>query len=75
LASGKNIISAESTNSKEKDIHVLCLLFKGHYLSGDIKISSEHADYRWLNLNEIVLEKYFTQGLLEGLKTYLSKYA
>ena len=73
VASGRKIILAEHTKSKEKDIHVLYLFFQGKYQSGDIKISAEHTAYHWLDLKNIDLEKYFKEGLLDGLKIYLDK--
>ncbi len=37
---------------------------------GDIKISDEHSNFKWLNLKDIKLEEYFTSGILEGVKMY-----
>lgn len=73
VASGRKIILAEHTKSKDKDIHVLYLFFQGRYQGGEIKISTEHNDYTWLDLNNIDLNKYFKEGLLDGLVEYLNQ--
>lgn len=54
-----------------KDAFVLYLFFEGNYIDGDIKISEEHTDYKWVKLEDLELEKYFKSGILEGIKMYL----
>lgn len=56
-----------------KDVHVLLVFYKGDYNGDQINISSEHEGYKWINLKEIELEKYFKSGILEGIKIYLGK--
>lgn len=53
--------------------HLIWIFFEAKYLEGDIKISQEHDDYKWVKLEEIDLEKYFTRGSLDGIKNYLGK--
>lgn len=60
-------------NKLHRDVHVLYVFFEAEYISGDIEISNEHTDYKWINLNEFDLEKYFTSGILGGVKMYLNK--
>ncbi len=50
---------------------VFLLMFEADYLSGDIEISDEHEQYKWVKLNELDLEKYFMSGMLESVKRYL----
>lgn len=69
VAVGRHLIPASMTSSG-KDIQVLYLFFEAEYLGGDIKISDEHTEYKWLNLKDIELDKYFTSGILEGVKMY-----
>ena len=66
---GRHLIPASMTSSG-KDIQILYLFFEAEYLSGDIKISDEHSNFKWLNLKDIKLEEYFTSGILEGVKMY-----
>lgn len=54
-----------------KEIRLLWLCFEAKYLGGEINISQEHADYKWLDLQQINLEDYFTAGPLEAVKRYL----
>ena len=58
-------------NDKEVPIRVLYVFFEADYHSGDIVISDEHTDYKWINLKNIKLEDYFVSGILEGIKMYL----
>ncbi|MFH1029655.1 MAG: NUDIX domain-containing protein [bacterium] len=58
-----------------KNIHVLYLFFEGDYFGGDINISNEHSEYKWIKLEDIYLEKYFKSGILEGIRMYLQYYS
>lgn len=51
----------------------LWVFFEAKYLGGEIKISDEHKDYKWVRLNKNNLEKYFIRGPLEGMQNYFSK--
>ena len=72
VAAGRHLIPASMTGSG-KDVHVLYLFFEAKYLSGELKISSEHAGYQWLDLAVIDPSEYFTSGILEGVRMYLGK--
>lgn len=39
--------------------------------SGDVKISEEHLSYKWVELNEENIEKYFTSYHKEALKQFI----
>lgn len=54
-----------------KRIRILYVIFEGDYQGGEIVISNEHKDYKWVNLKKIKLEDYFVSGILEGIKMYL----
>lgn len=69
VATGRHLIPSSLTRTG-KDIHVLYLFFEAEYLTGDVKINHEHTDYQWLDLEGIDLTKYFTSGILEGIKMY-----
>lgn len=66
---GRHLIPPKMSDIK-KEIHVLYILFEADYINGKIKISDEHKDYIWVNLKKINLKKYFTSGILEGIKAY-----
>ncbi|TSC55655.1 MAG: hypothetical protein G01um101418_761 [Parcubacteria group bacterium Gr01-1014_18] len=67
---GRHLIPAAMT-SGGVDKQVLYLFFEVDYLGGEIKISDEHTDYKWLNLKEIDPKQYFKSGVLEGVEMYL----
>jgi 8-oxo-dGTP pyrophosphatase MutT (NUDIX family) len=58
---------------RDDDMQFLYVFFEGEYRSGDIQISSEHADYKWVDLKAISLEDYFMSGILEGARGYLGE--
>lgn len=72
VALGRHLIPKENIR-QEKDIHVLLVFFEAEYVEGDIKISDEHIGFEWIDLRTAELEKYFTSGILEGIRMYLKK--
>ncbi|MDP3800304.1 MAG: NUDIX hydrolase [bacterium] len=72
VAIGRHLIPANMTSSG-KDIQILYLFFEAEHLSGDIKISDEHTEVKWLNLKDVKLEEYFISGILEGVRMYLDE--
>ena len=54
----------------QKDMHIFFIFFEARYLSGKIKISSEHIGHQWIVLNKKSIDEYFVRGLHEGLKNY-----
>lgn len=69
---GRHCIKKEHANS-EKDVHVFYVVYEVQLETGNVNISEEHEGFEWIDLNKIELEKYFTSGLLEGVKMYLKK--
>ena len=67
------VTQLEAPRQKEKEVHFLFLFFEGKYLGGKIKISNEHTGYAWLSPSKSNLSKYFTRGILEGVKMYLRR--
>lgn len=53
--------------------HVLNLFYAGKYVTGEVKLSEEHPGYDWIDLKGKKLEEYFTSGMLDGMKQYLSR--
>ena len=72
VAVGRHIIPSSLTKNG-KDVHVLYLFFEAKYLGGEIKTSAEHTGFAWLDLKKIKPAKYFTSGILEGVRMYLNK--
>lgn len=54
-----------------REIFLLWVFFEATYLGGEIRLSDEHAGYKWVRLGEIELEKYFVRGPLAAVKNYL----
>lgn len=69
----RSVINRTSTKGDKNIIRVLYIFFAGEYKSGDILISKEHLEYKWIRLEDIALEKYFKSGILEGVKMYLKR--
>lgn len=56
---------------ENKQDRVLLLIFEADYISGEIVISEEHEQYKWVQLNELNLEEHFMSGMLEAVMRYL----
>ncbi len=52
-------------------IKVFYIFFEGQYFGGEVVVSEEHFDYKWVDLEDIELEKYFISGMLDGIQMYL----
>ena len=52
-------------------VHIFNVFFEASYKSGEIKISEEHTDFKWIKLEKENLDKYFKFAILEGAKMYL----
>jgi 8-oxo-dGTP pyrophosphatase MutT (NUDIX family) len=72
VAVGRHCIKKEHAKS-EKDIHVLYVFYEVDLKEYAVKISAEHEGFEWIDLESADLEKYFTSGILDGLKMYLLK--
>jgi len=57
--------------NKRTGNHILHVFFEGEYLDGEIKISDEHLEYKWINLEKINPSEYFTLGILDGIQAYI----
>jgi 8-oxo-dGTP pyrophosphatase MutT (NUDIX family) len=69
VAFGRHLIPAARADSG-RETHVLYLFFEAEFLDGDITISNEHTDYKWLDLKGIDPKQYFKSGILEGVRMY-----
>lgn len=72
VAIGRHHVKKEHTRSKN-DFHLLYVFYEARMNGGDITLSDEHEGFKWIDPEKIELEKYFTSGILEGMKMYLKK--
>jgi len=72
VAIGRHCFPARPSRDKE-DTHIFYVFYEADFVSGEIKISEEHDGFEWIDLSTIDLEKYFTSGILEGMKMYAEK--
>lgn len=58
---------------KDDDLHVFVTVYEAEFLSGEIKLSSEHGRYQWMNLKNLELEKisFFSKEEYSAFKNYL----
>jgi 8-oxo-dGTP pyrophosphatase MutT (NUDIX family) len=61
------------SRSKKERQYIFWLLFEGIYRGGEIKLSEEHEEYRWVKLTKANYRKYFVRGALEGMENYFFK--
>lgn len=59
----------EVTEKGEPEKRILILGFEVEYLDGNIALSDEHAEYRWVNFDEAL--NLLDGGHLDGFKKYL----
>ena len=56
----------------KRKVYIFFIFFEALFLEGNIKISDEHINYKWIKINnEKIISKYFVRGLREGLKNYV----
>lgn len=72
VATGRHCIPA-SVTKKGYDIHVFYIFYEAKYISGKITISSEHTDFKWIDISKEKPKKFLISGILEGIQMYLSK--
>ena len=60
-----------SVHHEGEEIHILYIFFEADYHGGDIVISDELTDHKWVDLGRIDPKDYFNGGILEGIQTYL----
>lgn len=72
VANSRNFASKEFTYTWN-DEYVFYNFWEWDLISWDIEISHEHFWYKWVKLEEIVLEDYFSSWMLEWVKMYLNK--
>lgn len=58
----------------KEDRYVFWILFEGAYKGGEIKLSEEHVEYKWVKLTKANFRKYFTnRGGREVAENYFLK--
>jgi 8-oxo-dGTP pyrophosphatase MutT (NUDIX family) len=58
---------------KDDDLHIFITVYEAEFLSGEIKLSSEHGHYEWMDLKNLELEKinFFSEEEYSAFKNYL----
>lgn len=70
---GKHKVSALERKIIKEDNYIFYLFFEWELKHNEeIKISKEHQAFKWVKLNEIVLEDYFFSWCLDATKMYLN---
>jgi 8-oxo-dGTP pyrophosphatase MutT (NUDIX family) len=74
VAIARHKVLAELRKTEKKDNYIFYIFYEW-ILNCDkcAVISDEHADFKWVNLEDIVLEDYFMSWYLEWVKMYLNK--
>lgn len=71
VAVGRHLRPASMSKSG-KEARILYLFFKAKYEGGEVRISDEHTGHGWVDLSDIELTEYFSSGILEGVRMYVS---
>lgn len=58
-------------NGRKEKRRIFAIGYRAKYLSGNIKLSSRHLEYKWVKLKGFKPEKYFKGGWLKGVKDYM----
>jgi 8-oxo-dGTP pyrophosphatase MutT (NUDIX family) len=70
IATGRHIYFSKKLGRMS---YILMVMFRAKYLGGDIHISDEHIDYKWIDLEKEPADKYFTKGFLDGVQQYMQR--
>jgi 8-oxo-dGTP pyrophosphatase MutT (NUDIX family) len=70
VAIGRHYYDSRSKKGRQ---YLFWLLFEGVYKGGEIKLSEEHGEYRWVKLTKANFRKYFMRGGLEAMENYFLK--
>lgn len=71
ITATKYIVPGKFFKNK-KDLNMIYIFFVAKYISGKIKLSWEHKDYQWLDVNQKNVSKYFFKNYLGGVKQHLN---
>jgi len=52
-------------------VRIFAIGYRAKFISGEIKLSSMHTEYKWVQLKNLKPERYFIGGWLKGVKKYL----
>ncbi|MFA6252274.1 MAG: NUDIX domain-containing protein [Candidatus Paceibacterota bacterium] len=68
----KPIAISRNVNLKTGN-RIVHIFFEANYIGGEITTSDEHLGYKWINLKEVELNKYFSLGILDGVMMYVDQ--
>lgn len=70
LGASLELLSAQDIFAPDKDLHVVRLTYRTSLDDdkGDVEISDEHDDYKWMTINDILTEEHVDSYLREVVK-------
>ena len=54
-------------------VRIFAIGYRGTHLGGEIRLSPQHTEYRWVSKRGFRPERYFKGGWLAGIREYLRK--
>lgn len=73
ISLGRHLLTKEYTKDRDQDLHIFYIFFMADYLGGDIQLSEEHSDHRWVDVKQEPIDDIFIDGIANGLKMYLER--
>lgn len=74
VAIGRHMVLAKYEKNRDDDYPIFYVFYEWFLDCEECPlISYEHDNYKWVKLEEIVLEDYFMSGYLEWARMYLNK--
>jgi 8-oxo-dGTP pyrophosphatase MutT (NUDIX family) len=73
VAIARHKVLAHLRKHSDEDNYIFYIFYEWFLDCEDCVISNEHADFKWVKLEEIILEDYFMSWYLEWVKMYLGK--
>jgi len=62
----------ERTPHGTSQARIFAIGYEAKFLSGNVTLPSHHIQYEWMPIKTFKPEKYFNDGWLDGVKTYLA---
>ena len=59
-------------HSLDQEVQILALGYAATYLGGNIRLGDHHDQMKWVDVNTLKPEEYFTGGWLKGVQEYIA---
>ncbi len=73
VAIARHKVFAHLRKHSDEDNYIFYIFYEWFLTYDECVISDEHIDFKWVKLEDIVLEDYFMSWYLEGARMYLNK--